>query len=219
MKLFFTIVQFHLLQLLRQRGQVLASAGFFLVTVAIFPLAVGAEQKVLSQIGGGIVWITAFLAAMLPVHLYYDDDYRDGTLEVLVMQARSMEVLVMAKILVQWLAMTVPMMLVTPILVLLLQMEPGVIIRIMYTLMMGMLVLISLGALAASVTLGLKQRSGLAYMLLLPLTVPVLIFGVGTLQTDRVAEGAFTFLCGLCLLLVPLCVLLSAAAIRLSVRH
>ncbi len=219
MAFFFHIFRFHAAQLWYQQGQLWQACGFFVIVALLFPVAIGPEPYLLGRMGQGVIWVAALLAALLPIHLFYDDDYRDGTLEVLAMKTRSLEWLVLGKMLAQWLALTLPILLALPLMLLLLHQDSTALPRMALVLALGLLILLALGSLAAALTLGLRQRAGLTYVLLLPMLAPVLIFCVSASQATHGAVQAQWMLYGMAGFLIPLCIWLSASAIRHAVKQ
>jgi len=194
---------------------------FFILTVSLFPLAVSPEGKLLNQIGGGIIWVSALLAAMLSLESMYRDDYQDGTLELLLLQSGSPYLVVLVKIISHWLTTGMPLVLMSPLLGVMMQVESEGIIALMLTLLIGTPVLSLIGSVGMGLTVGLRQGGVLLSLLVLPLYIPILIFATSAVSAasmglDYTGQLAFmgAFLLG-CISLVPLA---SVAAIKVSIR-
>jgi heme exporter protein B len=151
---------------------------FYACLIAVAPFAVGPDLKMLAQLGPALLWIGALLATLLGLDRLFSHDAQDGVLDVLMQSRTPLEALVLGKVLAHWLVSAVPLVLVTPLLGMRLNMEPSQIGRTMLTLLLGSPALTLLGALGAGVTVGLRRGGLLLPVLILPLCVPVLIFGV-----------------------------------------
>jgi heme exporter protein B len=205
----------------RNRQDLLNPLIFFVLTVSLFPLAVTPEGKLLGQIGSGIIWVAALLAAMLSLESMYRDDFHDGTLEFLLLQSGSPYMVVFAKIISHWLTTGLPLVLMSPILAIMMQIPEGAINALMLTLLIGTPVLSLIGSVGMGLTVGLRHGGVLLSLLVLPLYIPILIFGASAVAAasmglDYSGQLAFmgAFLLG-CLSLVPLA---SVAAIKISIR-
>ena len=194
---------------------------FFLITVSLFPLAVSPDGELVGRIGSGVIWVAALLAAMLSLESMYRDDFLDGTLELLLLQSGSPYMVVFAKILSHWLTSGLPLVIMSPLLGVMMQMDSQAISALMITLLIGTPVLSLLGSVGMGLTVGLRQGVVLLSLLVLPLYIPILIFGAGavaraSMGMDYSGQLAFmgAFLLG-SLSLVPVA---SVAAIKVSLR-
>lgn len=163
----------------RRRVEALLPLGFFIVAAGLFPIGVGPEPQTLRQIAPGVVWVCALLAAMLSVTQMFASDHQDGSLEQMLLAPQPLVNLVLGKVLAHWLSSGLPLVLASPLLGVLFDMRAGAIGILALTLLLGTPVLSLLGAMGAALTLGLRSGAALVFLLVLPLTIPSLIFGTG----------------------------------------
>lgn len=174
-----TLAQRDLLLARRRRVEALLPLGFFIAAAGLFPLGVGPEPQMLRQIAPGVVWVCALLAAMLSVTQMFASDEHDGSLEQLLLAPQALVLLVVGKVVAHWLSTGLPLVLAAPLLGIAFDMQMPAIVTLMATLLVGTPVLSLLGALGAALTLGLRSGGALVFLLVLPLTIPTLIFGTG----------------------------------------
>lgn len=208
-----------LLLALRRRVEALLPLGFFIVAAGLFPLGVGPEPQMLRQIAPGVVWVCALLAAMLSVTQMFASDHHDGSLEQMLLAPQPLVVLVAGKVFAHWLVTGLPLVLAAPLLGVLFDMNPGAIATLTLTLVIGTPVLSLLGAVGAALTLGLRSGGALVFLLVLPLTIPTLIFGtgaVGAAESGLSANAHFSLLGALLILTAMGAPLATAAALRIS---
>ncbi len=205
----------------RSRQDLINPIIFFIITVSLFPLAVSPEGNILSQIGPGVIWVAALLATLLSLESIYRDDYLDGTLELLLLQSGSPYKVVIAKILSHWMTSGLPLIIVSPLLAVMMNLESDAVLAIMLSLLLGTPVLSLLGAVGMGLTVGLRQGGVLLSLLVLPLYIPILIFGASAVTA---ASMGFSYVAQLAYLgaflvasltLVPVA---AVAAIRVSLR-
>ena len=165
---------------IRRSHDVLTPLVFFAIVVALFPLGVGPEPNTLRTIGPGVIWVAALLATMLSLGRLFASDYADGTLEQLLVTPHPLTLLVAAKTVVHWLLSGLPLVLLSPILAIQLQMPWDTIAILVISLLLGTPTLSLLGSIGAALTLGLRGGGVLVSLLVLPLYTPVLIFGAGS---------------------------------------
>ena len=163
----------------RRRVDALLPLAFFVVAAGLFPIGVGPEPQTLRQIAPGVVWVCALLAAMLSVAQMFATDLQDGSLEQMLLAPGSLVVIVAGKVLAHWLTSGLPLVLVSPLIGLLFGMHAPAIGTLALTLLLGTPILSLLGAVGGALTLGLRSGAALVFLLVLPLTVPALIFGTG----------------------------------------
>ncbi|MEK9597104.1 MAG: heme exporter protein CcmB [Rhodospirillaceae bacterium] len=182
MRAFVAVLKRDLRLSIRQGADTATGLMFFIVVVALFPLAIGPDPAILGPISGGVLMVMALLAATLSFDRLFQQDFDDGTLEQLLLSPLPVEFLVLAKCLGHWLTTGLPMIILTPILGLLLNL-PAVALGVML-LALGLttVTLSLLGAVAAALTIGARRGGILVALLVLPLAVPVLIFGVGAID-------------------------------------
>ena len=220
MKGFAAIIRRELKLAMRQGSDAAIALMFFVVVVALFPLGVGPEPGILERISGGVVWIGALLAAMLSLDRLFQADHEDGALDLLVMAPWPLEALVLAKCLAHWLVTGLPIMLISPLLGLLLHMNTEASLTLLAAMALGTPVLSLIGAVGAALVLGARRAGVLVSLLVLPLTVPVLIFGVSAVEAAALGQGAgphLMLLGALLLAAIPLCPWAAAAALRQAV--
>ena len=201
----------------RQWGDVLLALAFFVVTVVLFPFGVGPEANILARIGPGVLWVTALLAAMLSLDRLFHVDHEDGSLDLLLLAPVATEVVVLAKCAAHWLTTGLPLILAAPLLALLLDMEPAVFPVLLLSMALGTPVLTLMGAVGAALTLGARRGGVLLSLLLLPLYIPVLIFGAGAVDAalhDLPVRPHLLFLAALLVGSLALAPWAAAAALR-----
>ncbi|MDX6404238.1 MAG: heme exporter protein [Blastocatellia bacterium] len=172
----------------RRRADVLATVFFFVIVVSLFPLGIGPERETLRAIAPGVVWVAALLASMLSLGRIFGNDYQDGTLEQLLLTPQSTYLIVLGKILAQWLVSEVPLLIIAPLLGLQFGLSQNSLLIVVVSLLLGTPVLSLIGSVGAALTLGLRAANVLVALLVLPLYIPVLIFGTGAVQAS--VEGA-----------------------------
>lgn len=205
MKAFAHLLRRELKLNLRQANESVAAVFFFLLAALLFPFGVGPEASVLARIAAGVIWVTALLAAMLSFERLFQADYDDGSLDLLAVAPVPLEAVVLAKSIAHWLTTGFPLLVASPVLALLLQLPPQAIGTLMLAMLIGTPTLSCLGAIGAALVLGARRGGVLLSLLLLPLLVPVLIFGVAAVEagaagldaTPRLAAlGGFLVLAG-----------------------
>jgi heme exporter protein B len=172
---------------LRQGGDWAAVAVFFALAVILFPLGVGPEAAVLTRISAGVLWVTALLAALLSLERLFQADWDDGSLEALALSPLSLELQVLAKCLAHWLLTGLALTILAPILALVLHFDFAGLTALIAAMLLGTPVLSLIGAVGAALTLGARRGGVLLSLLVLPLYIPVLIFGVAA--SEAAAQG------------------------------
>jgi heme exporter protein B len=188
---------------LRRKSEVLSAMFFFVVVAALFPLAIGPEPATLRQIGPGVLWVGALLASMLALSRLFEVDYRDGTLEQMLLSPHALWLLVLGKMTAHWLLAGLPLVLLAPVLGLQFQLSSDALSVLCITLLLGTPVLSCVGAIGAALTLGVRGGGVLISLLVLPLFVPVLVFGAGAVQALETGLGAQAHVSILLALLLP----------------
>lgn len=204
----------------RRRIEVLLPLVFFLVASSLFPFGVGPEPQTLREIAPGIVWVCALLSAMLSLTSLYGGDHADGTLEQMLLSRRSLTLLAGGKALAHWLLTGLPLLLLAPLLGLLFGMSTASIGVLTLGLLLGTPTLSLLGGIGAALTLGLRNGGVLVLLLVLPLCIPVLIFGAGAVTAAEAGlpvQGHLSLLAALLLLCLLGAPLATAAALKISV--
>jgi heme exporter protein B len=169
---------------LRRRADVCTTLFFFVIVISLFPLGVGPEPALLRAMAPGILWVAALLAAMLSLARLFAPDHADGTLEQMLLSPEPLAVLVAAKIIAHWLVAGLPLVLLAPLLALQFDLSPAAIGVLAASLLIGTPVLSLFGAIGGALTLGLRGGGVLVALLVLPLYVPVLIFGAGAVGAE-----------------------------------
>lgn len=169
---------------LRRRADVLSTLFFFVIVVSLFPLGIGPETRLLRSIAPGVVWVAALLASMLSLGRVFGNDYQDGTLEQLVLTPQPLYLVVMGKVLAQWLVSEVPLVLIAPLIGVQFDVAPKTLWILFVSLLIGTPILSLIGAIGAALTLGLRGGGVLVALLILPLYIPVLIFGAGAVEAS-----------------------------------
>lgn len=201
----------------RQGGDTVTILMFFVLTVILFPFGVGPEPNILARIASGVIWVTALLASMLSLERMFHADYEDGSLDLLVLSPVPPGALVLVKCLAHWLTTGLPLIIVAPVLAVLLNMDADGFAALMATMALGTPTLTLIGAIGAALTLGARKGGVLMSLLVLPLYIPVLIFGVAAIDAAVVGLGArphLMILAGLLLGTLVLAPLAAAAALR-----
>jgi heme exporter protein B len=188
---------------MRRKAEVLNSVFFFVVVAALFPLAIGPEPEMLRQIGPGVLWVGALLATMLGLSRMFEGDLRDGSLEHMLLSPHSLGLMVLGKITAHWLLCGVPLVILAPILGLQFDLSPQALSMLSLSLLLGTPVLSCVGAIGAALTLGVRGGGILISLLVLPLFVPVLVFGAGAVQALESGVGAQAHVSILLAMLLP----------------
>ena len=166
----------------RRRADVLATLFFFIIVTSLFPLGIGPEPQTLRTIAPGIVWVAALLASMLSLGRIFGNDYQDGTLEQLLLTPQPAYFVVLGKVLAHWLVSEVPLVIIAPVLGLQFGLSQNSLAIVVVSLLLGTPVLSLIGSIGAALTLGLRAANVLVALLVLPLYIPVLIFGTGAIE-------------------------------------
>ena len=167
---------------LRRRADIASALFFFIIVASLFPLGVGPEAEQLRRLAPGVLWVGALLATMLSLPRLFADDYRDGTLEQLALSPQPFGLIVLGKVVAHWLASGLPLTLLAPVLGLLFDLPPDALWMLTLSLLIGTPALSGIGAIGAALTLGVRGGGVLLSLLILPLYVPVLIFGAGAVE-------------------------------------
>ena len=184
------VVERDLLIAARRRSDVLTTFFFFVIVVSLFPLGVGPQPDTLREIAPGVVWVAALLAAMLSLARMFGADYADGTLEQMVLTPQPLTLLVLSKILAHWLTTGLPLVLIAPLLGLQFDLPGDALATLLLSLLIGTPALSLIGAVGAALTLGVRGGGALTALLVLPLSVPVLVFGAGAVTASATGMGA-----------------------------
>ncbi|MDT4859980.1 Heme exporter protein B [compost metagenome] len=200
---------------LRGGGDLLTLVLFFVIVGAIVPFAVGPDKALLATIAPGVVWIAAFLAMLLGLDRLFRPDHEDGSLILLRQAELPLSAIVVAKLIVHWLVSALPLIVASPILAVLLAMDLDAFWRTVISLLLGTPALAAFGAIGAAITVAIRRGGLIAPILIAPLSIPVLIFGVGSISAGQ-SNAAMLFLAALSLMAVTLAPFAAALAIRSS---
>ena len=200
----------------RLGGDVLTLVLFFVMVGAVVPFAIGPDRVLLAQLAPGIVWIAAFLAMLLGLDRLFRADEDDGSLLLFHHAAVPLEAIVATKMVAHWLLTALPVIIASPLLAVLLSMDQATWLRTMLALLAGTPALAALATIGAAVTVSLKRGGLLAPVLILPLSIPVLIFGVAMIGAPEGSSAALLFLSALSLVSVAFCPFAAALALRVS---
>jgi len=205
----------------RQGSALTMTLSFFVIAVTLFPLGVGPELNVLARIGPGVLWVGALLACLLTLDRIFQADFEDGTLEQLMLGPLSIEFIVLAKIIAHWVMSVLPLIAITPILAISLNVHADGIWAMIFSLLIGSPVLSLIGAVGAALTVAMRRGGVLLSLLVLPLYIPVLIFGVASVEAAVALMPMaphLMLLGGLSLGALVVCPFAAAAALRLAVE-
>ena len=216
---FTAVIKRDLMLAWKRPGDMLNPLFFFAMVSTLFPLAVGPSKEQLLLNGPGVVWVAALLAALLSLNSLFLSDYEDGSLDQLILSPQPLPLLALAKALAHWLATGLPLVLVSPLIAISFSMPAQTVEVMMLTLTFGTVSLSMLGSVGAALTVGLHRGTALLSLLILPLAMPVLIFGARTVSlaaaNDAVAAGIY-FLAAYCMLTLTLAPFATAAALKIS---
>lgn len=167
---------------LRSPGNIVNPLMFFVIAVTLFPFGVGADRDFLSSIAPGVVWVTALLAVMLSMDSLFRADFEDGSLEQLLLSPQPLYFQILAKVLAHWLMSGLPLVVIAPLLAYMLALPPAGYWPLIAGLLLGTPTLSLLGAIGMALTVGLSRSGLLLAVLVLPMSIPVLVFGAGVVQ-------------------------------------
>lgn len=214
-----TIIMRDLTLAMRRRSDVMTTLFFFVIVVSLFPLGIGPELDTLRMIAPGVFWVAALLASMLALEKLFAADFEDGTLEQMLLTPQPVFVLVMAKVFAHWLITGVPLVLLSPLLGLQYDLAAETLGVLLLSLLLGTPTLSLIGAIGAALTLGLRGGGVLVSLLVLPLYIPVLIFGAGAVEANvsGLGETGHLLMLGAILLLALVAApVATSAALRIS---
>ena len=200
----------------RTGGDALTLVLFFVMAGAIMPFAIGPDRVLLQKLAPGIIWLAAFLSMLLGLDRLFRADEDDGTLLLFRHAGTPLEAIVAAKLTAHWLLTAVPLLIASPLLAILLSMDTAVWGRTALALLVGTPALTAFGTIGAAVTVSLRRGGLLAPVLILPLSIPVLIFGVASVGAPEGSSAAILFLAAISLVSVAFCAFAAALALRLG---
>jgi heme exporter protein B len=216
---FLTIVRRDLILAVRRRSDIFSTLFFFVIVVSLFPLGIGPELNTLRLIAPGVVWVASLLASMLALERLFSADHDDGTLEQMLLAPQPLFILVLGKVTAHWLVTGLPLVLMAPLLGLQYDLSIQALQMLLVTLLLGTPALSLIGAIGAALTIGLRGGGVLVSLLVLPLYIPVLIFGAGAVEADLSglgAQGHLSLLGAILILALLLAPMATSAALRVS---
>jgi len=178
------VIRRDLLLAFRRRSDVLTTLFFFIIVATLFPLGVGPEPALLRTMAPGILWVAALLASMLALGRLFALDHADGTLEQMLLASEPLTLIVIGKVIAHWLVSGLPLVLLAPLMAVQFDLAPGPTWVLCAGLLIGTPVLSLVGAIGAALTLGVRGGGVLVALLVLPLYIPVLIFGAGAVGAE-----------------------------------
>ncbi|MFN0218358.1 MAG: heme exporter protein CcmB [Hyphomicrobium sp.] len=205
----------------REGGALGTALGFFLVVVAMLPLGLGPDLKLLSRIAAGVLWIALLLAALLSLGRLFATDYEDGTIDVLATGALPLELVAAAKAVAHWLSTGIPLALLAPVLGVLLNLDLAAYPTLIGTMLLGSPAVSFFGAIGAALTLKARRGGLLLALIVLPLYIPTLIFGISALAGTALtgaATSSFMILTAISLAAVVIGPFAAAAALRIQLH-
>ena len=217
----FAMIHRDLLLVMRRKSEVLTALFFFVVVTSLFPLGIGADAALLRKIAPGVIWVAALLATLLGLHRMFAADYADGALEQMALSPQPMVLLVAGKMIAHWIVCGLPLVILAPIIGIQFDLDLSSLYVLMGTLLMGTPVLSLLGSIGAALTLGVRGGSVLMSLLILPLYIPVLIFGAGAVYANSAGletSGHFSLLGALLILALAFVPWVSAAAVKIAIE-
>ncbi len=216
------LVRRDLLLAWRQGGGTGTALGFFLTVVVLLPLGIGPDQILLQRIAPGALWIALLLSVLLSADRIFQADYEDGSLEQMTLGPASLEIIIIAKAFAHWLSAGLPLAIAAPALGFLLNLDPGLILPLGGAMIIGSLALSLLASLGAAATVGLRRGGMLVSLLILPLYVPALIFGVSASTASQagpdISAPSLLILIAIVLVALVTVPLAAAAALRAYLR-
>lgn len=205
----------------RRRGDALNPVLFALLVIALFPLALGPQPDVLARIAPGVIWVALLLAGLLSLDTLFRSDLEDGSLEQLMLAPQPLAVMIACKILVHWASTALPLILATPLFAALLYLPTRELPVLLYSLLLGTPLLSLIGAVIVALTVGMRRSGMLLALLALPLYVPVLIFGAGSVMAAAQGlpyDGALLLLAAGLIMALVLAPLAAATALRIALQ-
>ncbi|GAB4136621.1 MAG: heme exporter protein CcmB [Sphingomonadales bacterium] len=218
---FFAIIARDLRLLWRDGQAAVLAIGFFIVTISLFPLSLGPEPHMLRRVAGGVIWVAALFAVMLSLERMFGPDQEDGSLEQLMLESVPLGAVVLAKAIAHWLSSAGPLILAAPFAALVLHLPLDATVTLCLALLLGTPALSLIGGVGAALTLGMRQGGVVLSLLILPLFVPVLVFGAGAVTgivTGTPTAGALSLLAAISLAALVVAPPVTAAALRLALE-
>lgn len=221
-KAFLSVLKRDMVMGFRQSTDLYMILVFFVIAASLFPLGVGPDPVVLGRIASGVVWVLALLSILLSLDRIFAHDYEDGSLEVMLLGPQPFILIALAKTLAHWLSATLPLVVLAPVIAIMLNMDEAGILVLVYGLLLGTPTLSLIGSVGAALSLGARRSGLLIALLVLPLFIPILIFGVSVIDA---AVNSFPIrphlliLAAILAAAIPLAPWAAAAAVRQAVTN
>jgi heme exporter protein B len=206
---------------MRRRSDIVSALFFFIIVASLFPLGIGPEPNLLRKLAPGVLWVAALLATMLALPRLFADDHRDGTLEQLALAPHPLGLVVLGKVIAHWLVSGLPLALLAPLLGLQYDLSVPALAVLTGALLLGTPALSGIGAIGAALTLGVRGGGVLLSLLVLPLYIPVLIFGAGAVDaavSGMGPEGHLSLLAALTFAALGFAPWAAAAALKIALE-
>lgn len=204
----------------RRRADLANPLFFFLIVVSLFPIGVTPDLQKLAEMAPGVLWVAALLAALLSLDIMFKHDFEDGSLEQLLLSAVPAQLLVLCKIISHWLVTGLPLVLLSPLLSIMLALPSHAIPMLMLTLSLGTFTLSLIGSVGAALTVSLRKGGLLLTVLIMPMFVPVIIFGTSAIQSIAIGQpwaSQVAFLAAISFAAFALTPWLTVAALHIAV--
>ncbi|MCK5889453.1 MAG: heme exporter protein CcmB [Methylococcales bacterium] len=221
MNFFLSALRRDLLLTFRRRSDIVNPLSFFLMVGVLFPLGVSPEASFLAKLAPGVIWVAALLACLLSVDGIFRSDFDDGSLEHMLVSPQPLILIVLAKVITHWLVSGFCLALTSPVLALMLFLPSEGVIPLVLSLLLGTPTLSLIGAIGAALTVGLRKGGILISLLVLPLYIPVLIFGASSVQAGSMGlpiQGYLALLAAILVLSIVLAPFAIVAALKISIR-
>lgn len=217
-----TIIRHEIIMTFRQAHSWLTPLLFFIMIVCLFPLALGPDKSLLNTIAPGIIWVAALLAILMSIGNIFQSDAQEGHLDLLLLSPYPLAILVLCKVFSHWITHGLPLILISPLLGFLLNLQPPVAYTLIITLVLGTPILSLLGAIGAALIVGIRGHGLLLPILIMPLYIPILIFGTGTVMVAAIHQpinGYCAIMAALLLVSLAFAPLLTGIALRIGVNQ
>lgn len=201
----------------RQRAELMQPLMFFIIVITLFPLAIGPSPEILQRVSGAVIWVAAILSLLLGMDRMFRDDFNDGTLEQYTLCNTPLYLIVLTKVLTHWLIHIVPLLILSPLLALFLNMNMAMYLALIATLLLGTPVISLIGAIGVALTVGLQRSGVLVAMLLIPLFIPLLIFATSAIDSASL-QLPYAFQLGIMAAMGLFALAASPAAISYSLK-
>lgn len=221
MSAFLSLIRRDLSLAWKHGNALLMALGFFIIAISLFPLSLGPDRETLGRVAGGVIWVSALFSVMLTLERVFGPDHEDGSLEQLTLLPMPLAMVALAKTIAHWIIASLPLVLAAPLVAIALNLPLNQVGILAITLLLGTPALSAIGCLGAALTLGVRQSGVILSLLILPLFVPILIFGAGAVEASTNgtgAQGALQILGAISLIAIVLGPPVTASALRLAME-